>query len=111
MMSFFNVHSEMLPFLLAAALLAWRLSLYFYRSRQIDEGGTDTDGVITRIEESYDAGQALISYEVYVGWHDENGFYRESRLSRKLLHHYEEGQQLRIRYLPGRYDLVREVSR
>lgn len=87
-----------------------RVVLALMKATKIDKEGIETDAVVTRVEEDYDPDNAVTSYSTYVEYTDENGELRESYMALTMDSEHEVGEKLRIKYLPGVHDLVREVS-
>ena len=80
------------------------------KARRIDRDGIETDAVVTRVEENVDPDSASSSYSTYVEYEDENGERRESYMALTMHPEYEVGQKLRIKYVPGVRNLVRDAS-
>ena len=75
----------------------------FYRNWFTKKNGTETEAVVSRIEEyeTTDSDGTSTSYNYYVRYHDEDGHPHEARISnmgfsRGLI----VGDQIRIKYLP-----------
>lgn len=89
------------------ALFLWIVRLIL-RVKKTDREGMETDAVVCRVEFDRDEENGD-SYVCYASYRDENGVERESFFGRFLEKRYEEGQRIRIKFLPGKYDLVRLV--
>lgn len=97
--------------LIFISIFAVSLSKLLKRAHRIDKEGIETDGVISRIEEELTTADGGIgSTYTYVSYVDENGMRREGALSVGDTS-YEVGQQIRIKYLPGEYDMVRAAKK
>lgn len=98
--------------LVVAAVIVFAVMAYFKvkQAKQIDAEGIVTDGVVTRIEEGTDSdGMSDGTHQVFVRYTDENGKERESFLAQNMDKPYKKGTQIRIKYLPGNYKMVREA--
>ena len=80
------------------------------KAKKIDAEGLETDGVISRIEETSSAEDATSSYTTYVEYTDDQGQLRESPISLTVRVEHRVGDAVRIRFLPGDYKLVREAK-
>jgi len=78
-------------------------------SGQIDREGVAADAVVSRvvIDRDSDGNESRITYVTFT---DDAGAEQECPLAAVVTDAYEEGDRLRIRYLPGRYDLVKPVK-
>ena len=94
-----------------AAILIFAVMAYFKirQAKQIDAEGIETDAVVSRIERQTDADGNFDGYATYVSYTDENGQKRESFLASETQTSFQKGMQLRIKYLPGNYKMVREA--
>lgn len=96
--------------LIFISMFAVSLSKLLKRAHRIDGDGIETDGVISRIEEDLTTADGGIgSTYTYVSYVDETGTRREGALSIGG-GPYEVGQGIRIKYIPGEYDMVRKVK-
>lgn len=92
-------------------IFAIKLSRLLKKAHRIDAEGIETDGVISRIEEALTTEDGGIgSTYTYVSYVDETGTRREGALSIGG-GPYEVGQQIRIKYIPGEYDMVRAAKK
>ena len=80
------------------------------KAKKIDNEGIETDGVVTRIVDTSDPEDATSSYTTYVEYKDENGQLRESFMALTVRVEHEPGDKVRIRYIPGVHNMVREVK-
>ena len=85
------------------------VALALMKAKRIDRDGIETDAVVTRVEENVDPDSAGSSYSTYVEYEDENGERRESYMALSVYPEYAVGQKLRIKYVPGVHDLVRDA--
>ncbi|MGX8716262.1 MAG: hypothetical protein ACSW8A_10975 [Lachnospiraceae bacterium] len=81
------------------------------KAKKIDKEGIETDAVVTRVEDTSEIESAASSYTTYVEYRDENGVRRESCMALTLQVEHNVGDKVRIKYVPGIYDMVREVER
>ena len=86
--------------------------LEYKKARKIDAEGTLTDAVVSRIDKDYDSDPDSNSYTylTYVTYLDEQGRKQESLLARSDMPEYKKGDQLKIRFLPGDYKMVRKAK-
>ena len=108
-MEFIKEHMELIFGIVVVGLFLFKAVTALMKARKIDEEGQETDAVVSRIEENWDPDGASSTYTTYVKYHDENGAVRESPVSMSATVEYQEGEQIRIRFIPGHYDLVRAV--
>ena len=89
-------------------LFVGRILMLMWRTRKIENEGVEVDAVISRIEyeEDPDDGDSYYDYANYI---DETGEQRESVAGIYSVAGYDEGENVRIRFLPGEYDRVRIV--
>lgn len=97
--------------LIFISIFAVSLSKLLKKAHRIDREGIETGGVISRIEEDLTTEDGGIgSTYTYVSYVDETGTRREGALSIGG-GPFEVGQQIRIKYLPGEYDMVRAAKK
>ena len=77
------------------------------KAKRIDAEGVETDAVVSRVEGHWDVENAASTYTTYVRYTDDRGRLRESPMALTSSAEYEKGDKLRIRYLPGDYEMVR----
>ncbi len=65
--------------------------------------------MVSRVEEQWDPDTASSAYLTYVRYRDENGEFRESPMALTSSLSFVEGEEVRIRFVPGNDELVREV--
>lgn len=95
----------------AGVVLAFviKLASLLKKAKKIDREGVVADAVISRVEyENVPDGSD--GYIIYASYTDENGVQRESKAGLFITPEYQEGEQVKIRFLPGSYDLVRIVK-
>ncbi len=80
------------------------------RMKEIERDGVETDGVVSRIDETYDPDTQDSSYTVYVRYTDNKGQVRESPAALSDAPGYSQGDTVKIRYKPGAYDVVKIVG-
>ena len=82
----------------ALAVICAAISLYSHRmKKQIEEGGIETDGVISRIVDAGGADDIVLHY--YARYRTKEGEQVEGLLSNPRSD-LEEGQQVRLKYHP-----------
>ena len=91
-------------------LVIGRILLLMRRARKIEKEGVEVDAVISRVEYEADPDDGD-AYHIYTRYVDDMGAERESITGIFAVAEYEEGQEVRIRFIPGEYDMVRIVSR
>ena len=107
-MDFIARHMELI-IIAAVVVFVVRAARVLLKARKIDREGIETDAVVSRVEEQWDPDTASSAYLTYVRYRDENGEFRESPMALTSSLSYEEGGQVRIRFVPGDDELVREV--
>ena len=108
-MEFIRNHIELLFGIIVVTVFLLRAAMALKKAHKIDREGRETDAVVSRIEEQLDTEQS-VTYLTYVQYHDEKGELREDLLSSEAFIRHEKGEKIRIRYLPGEHELVREVT-
>ena len=107
-MDFIARHMELI-IIAAVVVFVVRAARVLLKARKIDREGIETDAVVSRVEEQWDPDTASSAYLTYVRYRGENGEFRESPMALTSSLSYEEGGQVRIRFVPGDDELVREV--
>ena len=107
-MDFIRDHLEGLFGAVVLTVFVIKLALVLKKAHRIDKEGTVTDATVVRIEESTDA-EGSVTYESIVRYRDDLGTVRESPMAFTGFQEYAVGDAVRIRYIPGEFDLVREV--
>ena len=109
-MEFLKDHIELV--LLAVAMIAFVIEgvRLLKKAKKIDEEGIETNAVVSRIEEDWDPETMSSSYITYAEYRDENGDLRETQMALTSLPEHRVGDKIRIRFLPGERELVREVT-
>ena len=110
MEGFLSEHFVWIFGLIAVSVFVFQAVRILKKAKKIDNEGIETDAVVTRIEESYDPDNLSSSYTTYVEYTDQSGDRIESPLSLASRPEYSIGEVIRIRYIPGEYELVREVK-
>lgn len=80
------------------------------KAKRIDAEGVETDAVVSKVVEQYDPEYNSSSYTTYVEYKDEDGVRRESPIAVTSRVEYEKGDQVRIRFIPGDYKMVRPAK-
>lgn len=107
-MDFIARHMELM-IIAAVVVFVVRAARVLLKARKIDREEIETDAVVSRVEEQWDPDTASSAYLTYVRYRDENGEFRESPMALTSSLSYEEGEEIRIRFVPGDDELVREV--
>ena len=110
MADFLSRHMELVLVVLAVIIFLFRAGRIFWKAKKIDAKGIETDGEISRIEKIIDPDTASDSYVVYVRYHDTQENMTESPASLDQSVRYQEGEKVRIRYIPGEKELVRIIE-
>lgn len=87
-----------------------RVVLTLRKAKKIDREGIETDAVVSKIVESRDVEASSSSYTTYVKYMDRDGNTLESPMAFTVRPEHAEGDEVRIRYIPGDKKLVREVK-
>lgn len=106
---FIGEHLVLILVIIVIAFAAVSIGRVVGRAKKIDREGTETDAVISRVEYDRDP-DGNDYYNIYARYTDDTGMERESKTGIYAVAEYEEGQKVRIRFLPGDYDLVRIVK-
>lgn len=109
MSSFIGDHLVLILAVIFIAIAAVSIGRVLGRAKRIDREGTETDAVISRVEYDRDP-DGNDYYNIYARYRDDTGMERESKTGIYAVAEYKEGQKVRIRFLPGEYDLVRIVK-
>ena len=81
------------------------------KAKKIDSTGIETDAVVSRVEKDFDTPDTSgSSYYTYVKFTDNTGVLRECVMSMNITAQYEVGDKVRIKYIPGQYDMVRPAK-
>ena len=79
----------------------------FMKARKIDQEGIEADARISKIEFMRGDEDTSDSYTAYVVFKGQDGLEHECNAGFCEANQYREGQPVRIKYIPGEYDLVR----
>ena len=105
---------EKYPYWIIGALIVivfvYQASKALRKARKIDGEGVETDAEVSRIEGHWDVDTASSTYTTYVRYTDDRGRTRESPMALTCSVKYEKGEKLRIRFLPGDYEMVRQAE-
>lgn len=78
------------------------------KAKKIDKEGIETDAVVSRVERDFDTPDTSgSSYYTYVEFTDQDGVRRECVMTMGITAEFEQGDKVRIKYIPGQYDMVR----
>lgn len=107
--------SDNLIFIIAIAvfLVVFGIALMrvMKKAKRIDQTGIETDAVVSRIEKDFDTPDTSgSSYYTYVEFTDNEGVKRECVMSMNITVDYKIGDKVRIKYIPGEYDMVRPAG-
>lgn len=80
------------------------------KAKRIERDGLLAVAVVSRIEETKDIERTNSSYTTYVKFTDKDGVTRECPMAMTQSVEYDVGQEVRIKYLPGDYKMVREAK-
>lgn len=114
MMGFFKENLTVIAVAAAVVIFLIRfgraIASHLRLSRQIDREGHEADAVVSRVVCDYDpdSGDSRITYVAYT---DDTGAQRESPLAAAITDEYERGDWLRIKFLPGEYDMVKPIRK
>lgn len=104
--AFLADHLELVFGVIVVGVFLIMLGRLLARARKIEKEGSEVPAVVSRVE--FDrVPDGSDSYHVYVQYRDEKGTLRESKAGMYVVPEYEQGQQVRIRFIPGQYDMVR----
>ena len=109
-MDFITAHFELLLVIVAVVVFIIMASKTLKKAHKVDREGIETDGVVSRIGETFDPDNLSSTYTTYVEFHDEKGVLRESPMSIESEPTHSVGDKLRIKFIPGDYELVRPVK-
>ena len=87
-----------------------RVVLTLKKAKKIDREGIETDAVVSKIVETYDPENHSSSYTTYVKYMDRDGNTLESPMTLTNCPEHSEGDEVRIKYIPGDKKLGREVK-
>lgn len=87
-----------------------RAALALKKAERIEKEGIETDAVVARINEVWDPDAASSTYETVVRFTDDQGEVRECPMAYAPAAEHDVGDSVRIRYIPGEFDLVREIK-
>ncbi len=110
MKEFIAQHLELLLAAVALCVFAVAVVRLLKKAKRIDREGLVVDAVVSGFRESYDSETHSRSYTTMVRFTDRDGVERECPMSISSEIEYEVGQEIRIKYLPGEYKMVRLVK-
>ncbi len=109
-MEFLREHIELVFGIVLIGAFCIRAFVVLKKARRIDREGIETWGTVSRIDVTFDPDTVSESYVTYVTYQDENGETFEDPMALTSVPEYEEGQRMRIRYVPGEHELVRPAE-
>ena len=110
-MDFVRDHIELIFGLIALLIMIVKVASLVKKARKVDERGIVTEAVVSRISEVFDPDNASSSYTTYVEFVDKSGVTRECPMMISSVIKYDKGERVKIRYIPGDYELVRLVEK
>ncbi len=110
MKEFLTQHLELVLAAAAVCVFAIAVVRLLRKAKRIDREGLVANAVVSGFRESYDSETHSRSYTTMVRFTDRDGVVRECPMAISSEIKYEVGQELRIKYLPGEYKMVREVK-
>ncbi len=110
MKEFLTQHFEFLFAAVALCVFAVAVVRLLKKAKRIDREGLVADAVVSGFRESYDSETHSRSYTTMVRFTDRDGVKRECPMSVSSEIEYEVGQELRIKYLPDDWKMVRPVK-
>ena len=106
-MSFLDGHLGEAVLVLVVLCVFAGMALYvIWRYKRIEELGKETEGVVSRVERNEDS-DGDVTYQVYADYRDDTGGARESFAGSFSTRKYQEGDRVRIKFVPGEYDWVK----
>ena len=109
-MNFIQQHFSLIIGIVFVLIAVLRGAQLLVKSKKIEKEGIETTAVVTRVEDTADQDGASGSYITYVSFHDGSGAEHECPMALTLQIEHDPGEQVRIRYIPGEYELVREIT-
>ena len=110
MKEFLTQHIDLVLAVIGLCVFAFFFVRTLKKAKKIDREGLVASAVVSRVELDRDVDTASDSYLTYVRFTDRDGVVRECPMAISSEIKYEVGQELRIKYLPGEYKMVREVK-
>ena len=107
MTQFIAQHPGLIFGIIAVGVFIFQAVRVLKKAKKIDREGIITDAVISRVEETWDPETTSSSFTAYAQYKDEHGECRESPVALTDTPEYTSGQMIRIRFIPGKYDMVR----
>ena len=105
----FNIMWVLVPAFVLVFLI--RLRSLLKKARKIEAEGVETDAVVSRIEVTAGTARNSSTTYIYAKFTDRDGVERECIMSMGPGQDYTEGERIRIRYIPGDYQMVRFAGR
>ena len=110
MKDFFTQHLDIIFFALGLCVFAAAVVITMKKAKKIDKEGLTADAVVSKIIENNEVDGNDVTYTVYVQYLDRDGVKRESPVSVRSERTHEVGDEMRIKYIPGKYRMVRETK-
>ncbi len=109
-MRFLSEHFMLIIITAGVLIFVIKLVSLLKRAKRIDQNGIETDAVVSRVEKDLETDTSGSSFYTYVQYKDERGNVRESCMSMSSDMQFEVGDRIRIKFIPGEYDMVREAK-
>lgn len=106
MLAHLRQHPEAVVTFLILAFLVLRTVVVLQRAKRNAEEGVEADAVVSAVSGGDDGSEP----SVCVSYRDEDGTERQSPLAADPEIVYQIGDRVRIRFFPGRYDLVHPAA-
>lgn len=110
MKEFFVQHLTLIIGVIFVGVFVFQAARALKKAKKIDSYGIETDAVVSRISETWDPETTSSTYTTYVQFRDRDGILRECPVSLADKAEHSDGEKIRIRYIPGDYELVREAK-
>ena len=108
-MDFIRAHFGLIIGIIVVAVFAIQAANAIKKAGKIDHDGIETDGVVSRIDETFDPGNLSSSYTTYVKYTDKDGTEVESPAAVGSDVNFAIGDRVRVKYMPGDRKMVRIV--
>ena len=110
MKEFLTQHFTLIIGVIFVGLFVFQAARALKKAKKIDSYGVETDAVVSRISETWDPETTSSAYTTYVQFRDRDGVLRECPMSLTNKAEHSDGEKIRIRYMPGDFEMVREVK-
>ncbi len=108
MVEFIRDHIVLIVILCFAYYIAMKILRKVRNERRVNRLGVDAEAAVTWIEEITEVDGK--DYITYVTFYDQDGKRRESVMDVSAFAGVELGDLVKIKYIPGEYDVVRYVE-